>query len=106
MHQFSSAVDLTSAGAGQQKMDTSIVLNKSVATGTGHSFDLTIPLDPTVGAATGHSIGVSFAATAMNSDTDTINLGYAHNYTTGQKVLFTDLDTNTAMANAQPAPAL
>ena len=72
--------------------DRRIELNTTSTTGTDHSFRLA--LDPTVAVKDTHGFARGFTASSALSDrdsdgaTDTIDLGYAHAFTTGQAVLY------------------
>ena len=73
--------------------DFRIELDSSKATGSDHSFRLA--LDPTVSTKETHGFGQGFApsaSTLADSDgdgsQDTIELGYAHGYRTGQAVVY------------------
>jgi len=72
--------------------DFRLELDTTSSTGTNHSIRLA--LDPTTTSKNTHGFGIGFDPSTALSDSDaddnqdTINLGYTHNFTTGQAVLY------------------
>ena len=69
------------------RQDRRVGLDASTASGVSHAVRLT--LDGSSANRTNHAIGRTFdPASAIDSSADTIDLGYTHNLTTGQKVVY------------------
>ncbi len=90
-HRLDTTLDLSELPAGGgHHLDPSISLSDLENASGLFYFDLHVALDTQVTLGNSHSLGKAFDASAVDPVTDSINLGYVHGFTTGQKVVYSD----------------